>query len=69
MGPGHGGAGSSAGEPRRSNCRAPRSAHAEEAITTATYLLAWKPRRWDWEDIDEHVRELKREGATVRRWS
>ena len=35
----------------------------------ATYLLAWNPRRWDWEDIDDHVRELEAEGTTVRRWS
>ena len=38
------------------------------AITLATYLLAWNPRRWDWENIDDHVRELEVEGATVRRW-
>ena len=35
----------------------------------ATYLLAWNPRRWDWENIDDHIRELEREGVTIRRWS
>lgn len=69
MGPDHGGIPSSAGEPRRSNCRTSGAAHAEDAITLATYLLAWNPRRWDWEAIDDHVQELERKGATVRRWS
>lgn len=35
----------------------------------ATYLLAWSPRRWQWRDLHNLIRELEVEGSTVRRWS
>ncbi len=35
----------------------------------ATYLLAWNPHRWKWDDLPERAREVEEEGSTVRRWS
>lgn len=34
-----------------------------------TYLLAWNPKRWHWDDLPDRVREIEQKGSTVRRWS
>ena len=35
----------------------------------ATWLLAWNPRRWTWENLDEQVREVETHGTSWDRWS
>jgi 5-methylcytosine-specific restriction enzyme A len=34
-----------------------------------TYLLTWNPRRWEWDDIDEEISELRSSGWIEERWS
>ena len=34
-----------------------------------TWLLAWNPHRWEWEDLDERVQEVEAHGASWDRWS
>lgn len=38
-------------------------------MSVATYLLTWNPRRWQWKDLRDRIREVEAEGAAVRRWS
>ena len=35
----------------------------------ATYLIAWNPKRWQWDDLSDRVREIEEKGSTPRRWS
>ncbi len=35
----------------------------------ATYLLAWNPKRWQWDDLSECIREVNEAGYTSIRWS
>jgi len=35
----------------------------------ATYLLTWKPTRWDWTTLESEVRELNEKGRLGIRWS
>jgi 5-methylcytosine-specific restriction enzyme A len=35
----------------------------------ATYLLAYNPKRWQWDDIAECVRQLEEDGSLVLGWS
>lgn len=34
-----------------------------------TYLLTWKPKRWDWKSFDTEIRELRTKGRVRLRWS
>jgi 5-methylcytosine-specific restriction protein A len=34
-----------------------------------TYLLTWKPRRWDWKSLGEEIRSLNANGPVRIRWS
>lgn len=34
-----------------------------------TYLLTWNPSRWHWDDLQEHVREVREKGYTLTDWS
>ncbi|MGJ1225347.1 HNH endonuclease [Sphingobacterium siyangense] len=34
-----------------------------------TYLLAWNPNKWDWEDLENKISEVNRTGATSQIWS
>src|SRR5882724_3286261 len=34
-----------------------------------TYLLTWKPKRWDWKSLDAEIRELRTKGRVRLRWS
>ena len=34
-----------------------------------TFLFAWNPNRWDWEDLQESIEHLKKVGYVERRWS
>ncbi len=35
----------------------------------ATYLLAWNPKRWNWEDLDEESEKVRSQGLVDSRWS
>jgi 5-methylcytosine-specific restriction protein A len=48
--------------------------HCDKAVLVkgekvATYLLAWNPKRWHWDDLPDRVREIEDKGSTLRRWS
>jgi hypothetical protein len=34
-----------------------------------SYLLTWKPKRWDWISLEDEIRELRTEGRLRLRWS
>tara|TARA_B110000114_G_scaffold184604_1_gene228750 strand:+ start:102 stop:911 length:810 start_codon:yes stop_codon:yes gene_type:complete len=34
-----------------------------------TFLFAWNPNRWDWEDLQESIEHLEKVGYVERRWS
>jgi 5-methylcytosine-specific restriction protein A len=34
-----------------------------------TFLFAWNPNRWDWEDLRESIEHLEKVGYVERRWS
>lgn len=34
-----------------------------------TYLLTWNPLKWEWENFDECVQQIKQQGYCERRWS
>ena len=34
-----------------------------------TYLLTWNPSRWHWDNIEDEVRQLKRNGFVPSQWS
>jgi len=34
-----------------------------------TYLFAWNPQKWEWQDIDEDINELNETGRLVEKWS
>ncbi len=34
-----------------------------------TFLFAWNPNRWDWEDLQESIDQLEKVGYIERRWS
>lgn len=34
-----------------------------------TYLFAWNPSRWDWEDIDKEIQKISKRGYLDRGWS
>jgi 5-methylcytosine-specific restriction protein A len=35
----------------------------------ATYLLTWNPARWQWEDLEESIKEIERHGYHEYSWS
>src|SRR5689334_5317397 len=35
----------------------------------ATYLLTWNPLRWHWDDIDDEVEQLRRDGLIPSQWA
>lgn len=35
----------------------------------SSYLLTWNPKRWDWDDLLEYIKKLKRAGFVTSRWS
>src|SRR5207245_684084 len=34
-----------------------------------TYLLTWKPRRWDWNTLEQEIRRLRATGHVRIQWS
>lgn len=34
-----------------------------------TFLFAWNPNRWEWDDLDESIEQFKSIGYVERRWS
>lgn len=34
-----------------------------------TYLLTWNPKRWFWENLQDEVEELSKQGFLIGRWS
>src|SRR5881409_2216386 len=34
-----------------------------------TYLLTWKPKRWDWTSLENEIRELNQKGRLGIHWS
>lgn len=34
-----------------------------------TFLFAWNPERWDWEDLQQSIEHLEKVGYVERRWS
>ncbi|MEJ8819392.1 HNH endonuclease [Lacibacter sp. H407] len=34
-----------------------------------TYLFAWNPKKWPWEDLEKNLNELKTTGVTRQMWS
>lgn len=34
-----------------------------------TYLFAWNPKQWSWDDIDKNIQEVNEKGFFLRRWS
>ena len=35
----------------------------------STYLLTWNPARWPWNDLDEYIRVIRKNGVYSDRWS
>jgi 5-methylcytosine-specific restriction protein A len=35
----------------------------------STFLFAWNPNRWNWEDLQESIEHLEKVGYVERRWS
>jgi len=40
-----------------------------ESTATATYLLAWNPTRFEWEDLDERIRMAQEHGVADDTWT
>lgn len=34
-----------------------------------TYLLTWNPKRWNWENLQDQIDELNKQGFFIGRWS
>ena len=34
-----------------------------------TYLFAWNPARWEWDDLEESLARVKKRGYVDERWS
>lgn len=35
----------------------------------SSYLLTWRPKRWQWRDLSKRIGEIKRKGFCVTDWS
>lgn len=34
-----------------------------------TFLFAWNPKNWDWETLDDGIKEIDQKGYTTEKWS
>ena len=34
-----------------------------------TFLFVWNPKRWDWDYIEDSIKEVEQNGKTIERWS
>ncbi len=49
------------------NIQIPQSEH--QMINQNSFLFAWNPEKWKWEDLEKNIEELNEKGTTTLRWS
>lgn len=42
---------------------------SELQTTSNSYLFAWNPKKWSWEDLEQNIEELQNKGTTTHMWS